>query len=293
MPFDANDLTVAGEPAPLVEGVQVNGGRNWAHYAVADDGTLVYLPSSVGSAAVLSLVWVDRQGREEPAVAEPRSFQEFSLSPDGTRVAVRVSDGDRNDVWIFDLNRNTNTRLTFEDDPSESPTWTPDGTRVAFGSPPAWKAADGTGEVEPLSESPETFPQSFSPDGGVLVVSTRAGGRDLGVVALDGDGTVMPLLQEEFNVGIAALSPDGRWIAYQSDETGQFEIYVRPFPTPIRGAGKYRATVATRRSGTGRPRAVLRWPRTASRPRVRDGAHVQAGCGDHVIWGLSGFPNDI
>ncbi len=101
---------------------------------------------------------------------------------------------------------------------------------MAFGSPLSWKAADGTGAVEPLSESPATFPEAFSPDEGVLVVLTRAGGADLGVVVLDGDGTVSPLLQEEFSERNAALSPDGRWLAYESNETGQFEVYVRPFP---------------------------------------------------------------
>ena len=145
-------------------------------------------------------------------------------------MAVRVFGTDADDVWIFDLTRQTNTRLTFEDDPNEFPTWTPDGTRVAFGAPPAWKAADGTGEVEPLSENPATFPQAFSPDEGVLVVEIRGGGSDLGMLTLDGDGTVTPLLQEEFTERNAALSPDARWIAYQSDESGQFEIYVRPFP---------------------------------------------------------------
>ena len=156
-------------------------------------------------------------------MAEHRSFQEFGLSPDGTRVAVRITDtaGGGDNVWIFDLIRQTNTRLTFDDDPSVFPTWTPDGTRVVFGSPLAWKAADGTGEVEPLSESANALPQAFSPDEGSLVVAVQDGGSDLGVVALDGDGTVTVLLQREFTERNAALSPDGRWIAYESDESGQ------------------------------------------------------------------------
>ena len=228
-PFDVDRLEVTGNPVPLIEGVSVKT-SGAANFSISDNGRLVYTLGGAGGGVARTLVWVDRDGREEPAVAEPRTFTEFSLSPDGTRVAVRVIGTDGDDVWIFDLIRQTNTRLTFEDDPAVFPTWTPDGTRVAFGSPLAWKAADGTGEVESLSESPQTFPQAFSPDEGVLVVETRAGGFDLGVVALDGDGTVSLLLQEEFTEQNAALSPDGRWIAYESDETGQFEIYVRPFP---------------------------------------------------------------
>ena len=228
VPFDADRLAVTGNPGPLIGGVAVKS-SGAANFSISDNGRLVYALGGIGGGGVLlrTLQWVDRDGREEPAVAEPRSFREFSLSPEGTRVAVRVFRGNGSDVWIFDLIRQTNTRLTFEGDPSTFPTWTPDGTRVAFGSPLAWKAADGTGEVEPLSESPTTFPQAFSPDEGVLVVETHG---DLGVVTLDSRGTVSLLLQEEFSERNAALSPDGRWIAYQSDETGQYEIYVRPFP---------------------------------------------------------------
>ena len=232
VPFDADRLEVTGNPVPLIERVVVKT-SGAANFSLSDNGRLVYvLGGPRGPGGATRLVWVDREGREEPAVPEPRDFQEFSLSPDGTRVAVRVASTDGSaDVWVVDLIRQTNTRLTFEGDPSAFPTWTPDGTRVAFGPPLAWKAADGIGTVEPLSESPATVPQAFSPNRGTLVVETQQGGNgDLGMLELEGDGTVTPLLQEDYTERNAALSPDGRWIAYQSDETGQFEIYVRPFP---------------------------------------------------------------
>ena len=232
VPFDADRLEVTGNPVPLLEGVAVKG-SGAANFSLSDNGRLVYTPGGVEGVAAqsLSLVWVDRAGLEEPAVVEPRSFREFSLSPDGTRVAARVIGSDSADVWIFDLVRNTNTRLTFDGDPSDSPIWTPDGTRVALGSPLGWKAADGTGEVESISDSPTAEPQAFVQDESALVVEfQREGGRDLGLLALDGAGTAVPLLQAEWNERNGALSPDGRWLAYQSDETGEVEVYVRPFP---------------------------------------------------------------
>ena len=119
----------------------------------------------------------------------------ITLSPDGTRVAVRVQ-GDDPRVAIYDLTRDINNRLTFESDNVgvESPTWTPDGTHVAFGAPLSWKRADGTGDLETLSDDPERFPQAFSLDGGTLVFADRLGdgGSGLGVLTLE-DGISTPL----------------------------------------------------------------------------------------------------
>ena len=177
-------------------------------------------------------MWVDREGREDPVVAAPQAYQEFTLSPDGTQLAVRVT-GDNTDVWIYDLLRDTSTRLTFDPAGERFPLWTPDGQRVAFGRTEGmfWKAADGTGEVELLVEnSSNQWPQAFSPDGTVLVFEDWGSGGDLGMLSLEGERVSTPLLNTEFSERNATLSPDGRWIAYQSDESGQFEVYVRPFP---------------------------------------------------------------
>ncbi len=138
-------------------------------------------------------------------------------------------------MWIYDLVRETQTRLTFDPADEEFPIWTPDGQRVAFGSantPLSWKSADGTGEVETLVESSSNqFPQAFSPDGTTLVFEDRnSPGWDLGMLSLEGERISTLLLETEFTERNAALSPDGRWMAYQSNESGQFEVYVRPFP---------------------------------------------------------------
>ncbi len=158
----------------------------------------------------------------------PTKFRSHS-SPDGSRVAVRVA-GENSDVWVYDMMRNTDTRLTFGEDTEVFPTWTPDGTRIAFGAPLSWKLADGTGEVEVLAEGGTKYPQAFSPGGGVLVFEDRSLRTNIGMLELDGDRSSTLLLQGEFNERNASLSPDGRWIAYESDESGVSEVYVRPFP---------------------------------------------------------------
>ena len=177
---------------------------------------------------------------EKNVQAEPRAYQEFTLSPEGSRVAVRVS----GDVWVYDITRNTSTRLTFEDSNELFPMWTPDGTRLAFGAPLSWKLADGTGEVEQFAEGPAQYPQAFSPGGDVLVFEDRSAGVNIGMLALDGDRSSTLLLQGEFAERNASLSSDGRWIAYESNESGVTEIYVRPFPDV--DAGRWQVS-----SGTG------------------------------------------
>jgi len=237
VPFDLDAVEVKGDPIPVLEGV-VTQARGDAHFSLANDGTLVYVPETGGGVAEqLTFVWVDREGREEPVAAEPRVYQEFSLSPDGTKIAVRVIGPENQDVWIYDLVRDTQMRLTFDPAIEAFPIWTPDGQRVAFGGQGislSWKAADGTGEVETLVESPSNqVPQAFSPDGTALVFWDRnspGGGTNLGMLSLEGERISTLLLETEFDEQNAALSPDGRWMAYESNESGEFEVYVRPFP---------------------------------------------------------------
>ena len=234
--FDVDRLEVQGGPVSVAEGVMRTVGpivgTGTANYGVSDLGTFVYVS---GGATLLtrSLVWVARDGREEPVAAAPADYQEFTLSPDGMRVAVHVL-GNPDAVWIYDLVRDTTTRLTFESDEvgAAFPTWTPDGTRVAFGPPLSWKRADGTWAVERLDDTARLVPQAFSPDGTTLVFQddVSAGEGDVGVLTLEGDRTATLVIDGEFSERTAALSPDGRWVAYRSNETGRNEVYVRPFP---------------------------------------------------------------
>jgi Tol biopolymer transport system component len=182
---------------------------------------------------------VDRKGQEEPIKAPPRAYVYARLSPDGTRIAVDIRDQD-NDIWIWDIARETLTRLTFEAGFNRGPVWTPDGRRLASSTlldgaeAIHWRAADGTGKAERLSKGATVqMPTSFTPDGRQLIFSQPGVTPfDIGVVDLAGDRAETLLLSEpKFSETNGALSPDGRWLAYQSNESGREEIYVRPFPT--------------------------------------------------------------
>jgi serine/threonine protein kinase/Tol biopolymer transport system component len=234
--FDPGRLAVVGTPVPAIEGIRVEGGGA-VQFAVADDGTLVYLPGGAGSTA-RRLVWVNREGREEPINAPPRTYVYPRLSPDGTRVALDVRDQE-NDIWTWDFARSTLTRLTFDPANDQYPTWTRDGRRLIFISArektlaPFWQAADGTGAVERLGTDLRPLDQgSLSHDGKRLLLraispETR---EDIVMLTLDGERRIEPLVRTPFIERNVELSPDGRWMAYDSNESGAIETYVRPFP---------------------------------------------------------------
>jgi len=239
VPFDVGRLETTGPEVLVLEGVQTEAGLGTAAYAFSDNGILVYVPGgdTVDAWTNRIPVWVDRQGREEPLDVEPRTYSEPRISPDGTKVAMSVLDGGNWDVWIHDLTRNVLGRLTSDPGFDDSPLWTPDGQGVVFrsereGAGLYWRAANGTGEVTRLYSGPANgvAPNSFSPDGMQLVFAQVVQSIDLHVLSLAGEPAPQLLLQTQFHETSAAISPDGRWLAYHSDETGQNEVYVRPFP---------------------------------------------------------------
>jgi serine/threonine-protein kinase len=199
-------------------------------------------------------VWVDRAAREEPLAAPPRAYTQPRLSPDGTRIAVSISDQEQ-DTWIWDLRRATLTRLTFAQGIDWFPLWTPDGKRIVFSSAGEggsinlfWMPADGTGKPEPLTNGDLHYATSVSPDGTQVVFyqNTQTARGDLLKVSLEGDHRVQPLLQTPFDEQEGTISPDGRWIAYESDSSGRLEVYVRPFPAVAGGQWQV-STVGGRR----------------------------------------------
>jgi Tol biopolymer transport system component len=231
--FDAKKLEVEGEPVSVVDGVFT---LLAPIYAVSDTGTLVYMPGSAASAYPFesTLVWVDRAGKEEPLTTESRPYIFPRISPDGTRVALTIGGAMNSDIWTWDLARKILTRLTFETTNSV-PLWTADGKRIAYTSEGDrkvyWKAADGTGKIEPLisATGANVYPWAWSADGKTLVLNNHDS-ADIGILSMEGDRKWKPLLQEKYAERRPRLSPDGRWIAYMSNESGKFEVYVRPFP---------------------------------------------------------------
>jgi eukaryotic-like serine/threonine-protein kinase len=234
-PFDAERLELRGAVTPVLKGVNVS------EFAVSDEGTLVYVSRTAGPGN--TLVWVDRQGREQALDAPARPYNYPRLSPDGTRVALDVNGPPDRDIWIWDLKRKTYERFTL--DPAGNPIveWSRDGHRLAFGSERFgvtnmfWQAADGSGEPEQLLKSDRLqMPLAFTPEGRLLFSADVAGhGRDIHALSLDGSHRVERIVYSEANDLTANVSPDGHWIVYDSDESGQFEVYVRPYPQAYSG----------------------------------------------------------
>ena len=250
IPFDPNGLETHGTAVPVLPRLATTS-FGAGDFAVAADGTLVYVDVPGGLAAkARTLVWVDRTGKEEPVAAPPRAYEHPRLSPDGTRVALAISDQE-NDLWIWDLGRATLRRLTLDPGTDSFPAWTPNGRQIVFSSNRGgqnnlwWQAADGTGAAERLTTS--SNPQlvtGITPAGTAVVFNeqTPTMGRDLLQLALDGTRRVTPLLQTKFDERNGIVSPDGRWLLYESNSSGLFEIYVRPFPNV--GGGQWEVSTA-------------------------------------------------
>ena len=255
-PFALDRLEITGATVPVVEDVAVAGvGLGAAQYAVSRTGTLVYVPASAARGRPSSLVWVDRGGAEASVAGAPeRTYRSLRLSPNDDRVALDVREG-QYDTWVFDFRRRTFDKVTASRPGSagqtgpadrrgprnDFPVWTPDGQKIVTGTGPGlfWRPADGSGadEVLTTSNTEVQLPMSFTPDGKRLVLTeVKPGHDDLSVLSLDGAREVKPLtgLNTPGMDGPADLSPDGRWLAYQSNESGEPQIYVRPFPDVTR-----------------------------------------------------------
>jgi serine/threonine-protein kinase len=241
--FDPKTLSVSGEPLPVVDGLEmVSTGA--AEYGVSRSGTLVYLPGTLnGQAASRTLAWIDRKtGRETPiAKAPPRAYFALRLSPDDTRVALDIRDQD-NDIYVWQLANQTLMRLTFQSGVDGLPVWTPDGRKVVYysisgGNNLFWQLADGSGAAERLTNSPNSqAPLGFSPDGTRLLLRERGGttGDDIKMLTMDTRQTT-PLIQTSFNENNGQVSPDGKWVAYESNDGVVSQIYVCPFPDVSKG----------------------------------------------------------
>src|SRR4029077_7275707 len=233
-PFDADRLELKGEAVPIAEGVQFFPVNGRAVVAVSENGVLAY--RSVPSNAQFKLVWVDRKGAEQPLPAPPHNYVMPRVSPDGQRVAAGIEEAD-GQIWVYDLSRDTLTRLTFEGTNNIDRLWTPEGNRIVFRGtkkPLFWQPADGSGPAEELTKSEllsNSVPGSFSPDGQVLAFMGNNPSFDLYTLPLS-DGKPQPFLRTSSNQTAPRFSPDVHFIAYASNESGRHEIYARPYPGP-------------------------------------------------------------
>jgi Tol biopolymer transport system component len=237
--FDAERLQVIGKPVPVLPGVaQKTSSGQWGgfEYDVADDGTLVYVPAAA-AALRRDVIWVDRQGREEALTTEARAYQYPRFSPDGRFVAFDMRD-QLNDVWTWDLERSTLTRVTVDRRSGGPAIWTHDGRGIIFGPDIAGEINLHVQDVSGgpprrLTEGPSNkFVDVLTSDGQTLIFSevdpkTRS---DLRMLRLTAGATPQDLVKTPFAEQNPHISPDGRWLAYQSDESGRIEVYVRPFP---------------------------------------------------------------
>jgi len=236
--FDPQRLAVTGAATPVVEGVLQSPTTGAAQYSISATGSLVYVPGGIqGSQS--RLVWVSRNGTEQILAAPPRSYTFPHLSPDGRRVAVSIIEQETQ-TWLYDLSRETLSRFTFEGRQNYNAVWTPDGKRVAFESNNTgplnifWQLADGGGGLERLTTSPYiNAPVSWSPDGQLLAFGeiNPTSGQNIWILRMN-DRKALPFHRTGPNENEPRFSPDGRWLAYLSDESGRYEIYVQPYPGP-------------------------------------------------------------
>jgi Tol biopolymer transport system component len=229
VPFDASTLRVTGEAVPVLDGV-LEASRGLAHVTLSRLGSIAYVPGGLLHRET-QLVWVARDGLETPVGIPPRRYFHPRVSPDGSRMALEI-EGDQAGVWVADLRRGTMSRFSTTE--ARNAIWSPDGARLTFEGGGTerhdlfWKRADGTGADEPLAstKAARNTPTSWAPDGSALAFAADG---DLWIYRV-ADHAVRPFLTSSADETAAMFSPDGRWLAYVSDETGRREVYVQRYP---------------------------------------------------------------
>jgi serine/threonine protein kinase len=263
-PFDLRNLKLQGEPrrvADQIERMDVGNQLAVAIFSASPNGVLAWRRGSQSSGSVLQ--WFDRNGKRLGVVGEAADYSNPDLSPDDRKLAIGIRDPQTRtrDIWIFDLLRGAKTRLTFDPADDMNPVWSPDGTRIAFSSDRMGqrdiyqKLSDGSGTEDLLlgGKDEQKTVEDWSPDGKYLVYSylTRPPQSHLYMLPLAGDRKPMPFLSTEFVSQQGQFSPNGRWLAYRSLESGRMEVYVRGFtPDSSQPHGKWQISTA----GGERPR---------------------------------------
>jgi Tol biopolymer transport system component len=237
--FNPKTMEVSGNPVPVLEGVAVKP-TGAANFDTARDGQLVYV-SGTGLTATRTITWTSRAGKETPIAAQPRNYYYVRVAPDGNRLSIDARDAEQ-DIWIWDLRREHLNRLTDTPGSDQYGLWAAGGQRVVFYSDMGGKSElyqmrpDGTGQIEQLTDATKDkvspYPNAVTADGTQVIfrASTGSTRNDLWITSAKGDRSIKKLLATEHDERNATLSPDGKWMAFESDHSGRFEVYVRPFP---------------------------------------------------------------
>jgi serine/threonine protein kinase/Tol biopolymer transport system component len=249
LPFDLDRLETSGTAVPVLEDVAIQPVSGLAQFDVSRSGTMVYRKDPGSAAGMTRVQWLDASGKKDTALAKPAVFSAPRLSPDGKRLALLVLEGTNQGISIYDEQRENVTRLTSSAEVYRGPVWTPDGRHIVFSTPNGIFSirVDGAGPRQSLTPGINQTPASFTPSGKRLVYSeaNRANGGAGGIwtVSIEDDGNQLragkpePFLQTQSTEDNPMFSPDGRWLAFQSDESGTNEVNVRAFPAPASGHG--------------------------------------------------------
>jgi len=254
VPFDLDKLETRGTPGPVLDGVAISRESGLAQFDCAPGadghGVLVYRKAGANSGDLWTLKWIDEGGKTELLPVKPGEFRNLRISPDGERVALMATEGGHTDIWVYDTRRDAMTRRTFGDGYYSNPIWSPDGRNIVYAS---WgkgifqARADGSGQPQELTESnAEQEPYSFTPDGKRLAYIDPSEGREqIWTIPLEEQagqwkaGKPEPFFKTGFDDLRPSFSPDGHWLAYDSDESGKYEVYVRAFPLSAGPGGKW------------------------------------------------------
>jgi len=237
--FNPKKSELIGEPVRIADEIPFNASNGRAAFAASRNGILIYRSGT--GAGGSQFVWVDRTGKQLRTAGEPAAYNTtFSLSPDGKQIAVPRREGgttSSQDIWVIDWERNVSTRVTFAPSSHADPVWSFDGLRIAFDARPKGttdileKKASGTGEELPLLDSPSTeYLDDWSKDGRYIIYHVGDPTNDVYALPLFGERKSFPIVQSPYNKDEAHLSSDGKWLAYNSNESGVWQVYVVSFP---------------------------------------------------------------
>jgi serine/threonine-protein kinase len=234
--FNQRTKSIEGSAIPVVSDVDVNQTTGAVQAAMSDNGSLVYLTSS----GTNRLMKVDMSGKAAPLTADVRSYAYPRFSPDGKKIAVAIVTAGQRDIWVIDIGGQTASRLTSGEFINDRPEWTPDGRRILYRTGRGtrssiwWRAADQSDNESPLltSDKEDYYEGVITPDGKYLVYQLDTAGADISAQSLSGDKKKTPLVTGQSIEDMGRVSPDGKWLAFVTNESGSNEVFVQPFPGP-------------------------------------------------------------